>query len=248
MTMRTLVAGALVALLLRSLPVLAAESCPEIDPSLVEGKPLPAAAQQVARDKRLKVVAMGSSTTAGSGATSAQASWPGRLAVELTRNLAGVEVTVVNKGRARDTTGQMLDRLTADVLAERPALVIWQTGTTDAVRRLDADHYAWLISQGIERMRAAGIDVVLMDPQYSRASSMVINLPLFVEALERVADAHRVQVFSRYHIMREWISSGAVSFDNLTREQARQVADLVFDCLARALGVSIVEAIRANRP
>jgi lysophospholipase L1-like esterase len=248
MTRRSLLVAALGALISGSAPAMAAETCPGIEPHRIGDQPLPAAARQIAREKRLKLVTLGSSSTVGSGVTNPQAAWPARLAAEIMGNLPGVEVILVNKGRPRDTAGQMLDRLTADVLAERPGLVIWQTGTTDAVRRLDVDHYAWLISQGIERMRTAGIDVVLMDPQYSRASSMVINFPLFVEALERVADAHQVQLFSRYRIMRAWIGEGAISFDNLTRDQARQVADRVNDCLARALARSITEAIKAGKP
>src|SRR5215471_8573358 len=74
----------------------------------------------------IKIVAIGSSTTAGEGGVVA---YPYRLEEALRATYQGRMVDVLNRGKGGDEARTELARLETDVLREKPALVIWQVGT-----------------------------------------------------------------------------------------------------------------------
>src|SRR5689334_3899548 len=89
-------------------------------------QPLPRTSARIAAGESIKIIAIGSSSTAGSGASKPEASYPSQLAVELTRQFPRSQVTVINRGINGQESGDMLARLKADVIDEKPTLVIWQ--------------------------------------------------------------------------------------------------------------------------
>ena len=111
------------------------------------------------------IVALGSSSTAGVGATSKQAAYPAVLERELTRWLNS-KVRVINRGVGGETIDRTAARIDTDVMRLKPTLVVWQTGTNDLLRSEGAERFAKILAAGIQRMRQRGIDVVLMDLQY----------------------------------------------------------------------------------
>ena len=90
---------------------------------------LPNTARAIRRGEALVIVAIGSSSTQGVGASDQAHTYPALLAEELRRRWPRLAVTVVNKGVGGETAEQMLARFTRDVLPYRPQLVIWQTGS-----------------------------------------------------------------------------------------------------------------------
>ena len=76
-------------------------------------------------------------------------------------------MTVLNKGVGGEVTTDMLRRFKEDVLAHRPSLVIWQTGSNTALRGVDPSEHRWAVAEGLAALTAEGIDVVLMDLQYA---------------------------------------------------------------------------------
>jgi len=212
-----------------------------------DASPLPHSRQMLKTEHRLKIVALGSSSTLGLGATDSQAAWPARLQAVLASELPGADVRVVNRGIARQTAQQMLGRLDSDVLAEKPALVIWETGTAEAVRGTDVDEFVDALMAGVDRLDAAGIDVILMDTQYSRGTAEIINFDPYIAAIDQVAVTRGLSRFPRYAVMRYWVDNDQFHFAGETGGVARKVADQVYDCLGHLLAQTILQGVAAEQ-
>jgi len=201
------------------------------------------AAKRAIAERRMKIVALGSSSTLGMGASGPQATYPARLEAILAARFPNYEVQVVNKGVSRQSAQQMVERIDADVLAEKPTLVIWETGTAEAVRGGDVDELMTALLAGIDRMQAAGVDVMLMDTQYSRMTAQLINFQPYVAAIEQVSNMRDLVIFRRYAAMRYWVDAERFAFADKNPAEARRIADGVYDCLGQLLAISIVRAM-----
>ena len=126
--------------------------------------PLPRVAGRIAEGVDLRITAFGSSSTEGAGASSKAASYPSRLERVLSARLSG-RVAVLNRGIGGEDADDMARRLPA-ILAEQPDLVIWQTGTNDPLRAVPVERFVAETRAGIADMRAAGVDVMLIEPQF----------------------------------------------------------------------------------
>lgn len=220
------------------------QQCAVPDELLLDSSPLLHATKQLRQNRRLKVVALGSSSTLGMGATGPDAAYPARLEAILGQHFPGASIQVVNKGVSRQSAKQMLERLTSDVLAEKPALVIWETGTAEAVRGAELDEFMHALLVGVDKMAESGIDVVLMDTQYSRSTARIINFQPYVDAINQVAGMRDLVIFPRYQVMRLWVDEERFSFADKNPAEARKVADQIYDCLARLLARSIGKGLK----
>lgn len=220
----------------------------EVSPDLMpDSGPFPHARAAMDKDHRLKIVALGSSSTLGLGASNSQAAWPARLQAVLTARLPGTDVRVVNRGLARQTAVQMLDRIDSDVLSEKPSLVIWETGTAEAVRGAAIDEFTDALLTGVDRLSAAGVDVILMDTQYSRSTAEIINFEPYVAAIDQVAAMRDIDRFPRYAIMRYWVDNDRFQFADMSGGVAKKTADQVYDCLGHLLATEIIEGMSAEQ-
>jgi lysophospholipase L1-like esterase len=161
-------------------------------------------AARISQGRSLKIVALGSSSTEGVGATSRANSYPSRLEAELREQFPEMQIEVINRGVGGEDAREMLARLDRSVLAERPDLVLWQVGTNAIVDQEGVSEEAYLVRKGLARLKAAGVDVILMDPQYSPTVMQRANAAAMVRMLHNVAQAANVPVFRRYAIMSHW--------------------------------------------
>ena len=134
-------------------------------------RPLVHVGERLAAHESIKIIAIGSSSTAGAGASSPAASYPSRLAVELSKLYPDVPISVVNRGINGQDAAEMIARFKQDVIDERPDLVIWQLGTNAALRDLPIEDIGKLIREGIQEIKSAGADILLVDPQFVPESS-----------------------------------------------------------------------------
>ena len=129
--------------------------------------PLTRFAQKLATRDPITIIAIGSSSTAGAGASSTAKNYPSQLAVELKRLFPNHSITVLNRGVNGEEADDMLKRFDKDVLAAKPDLVLWQLGTNSVIRdQMFTDHGA-AIRDGLKKIRAIDADVVLIDPQFA---------------------------------------------------------------------------------
>jgi lysophospholipase L1-like esterase len=190
----------------------------------------------------LAIVAMGSSSTLGVGATTPASSYPSRLEQELRQRFPGIEIRVVNHGLGGQDVPEELTRLGRDVLAEHPDLVVWQVGTNAVLRRDDLSADGQLISRGVALMKENGIDIVLMDLQYA---PRVLARPASAEMERLIADlARRTQVglFRRFEIMKEWDHTQQLAPASSIGSDGLHMTDAGYACLANRLA----EALASN--
>jgi lysophospholipase L1-like esterase len=224
-------------------PAAAQPACPVPDTLRPEEVALPAAKAQLAAAGRLQIVALGAGSTEGHAAGNPELTYPARLAARLGAAL-GVPVSVLNRGALRQTAREMLERLDRDVLAGRPALVVWEAGTMDAVRGTNLEEFAQTVEDGIERLRAARIDVILMDMQFAPSTASIIDFTPYSEALRRLAEADGVPMIRRFDLMRSWSEDGVFDYDETDPEARERTARRVYDCVAAFIGETIAPAVR----
>src|SRR5262249_14405017 len=147
---------------------------------------------------------IGSSSTAGAGASTPAASYPGRLAVELRERFPGRTITVLNRGANGEETTDMLARFEPGVIAESPDLVLWQGRTNSVLRDHPVLPHGALIRSGIERLRAVGTDIVLIDSQFAPKVLAKRDLRTMLDLLEATAKENNVDLFHRFAVMRYW--------------------------------------------
>lgn len=240
---QTLIGTGLVAVMLAS-AAQAAPSCP-IPPDLViDDAELPATKAKLAGDQPLRIVAFGAGSTLGQAAEDPTMTYPSRLQARLQAVLGTSHpVEVLNKGVPRDDLQQMLARLGHDVIEVHPSLVIWDVGTNDAAAGRDLDSFAADLENGIMRLKAAGIDVILMDMQYAPTTASIINFDPYLETLDRVAELDNVTTFHRFAIMRDWSEDGVFTYNKTLPDERRELAREVYDCLAAGLSDGIATAV-----
>jgi lysophospholipase L1-like esterase len=194
----------------------------------------------------LTIVAMGSSSTLGVGATIPALSYPSRLEQELRLRFPGIEIRVVNHGVGGQDVPEELSRIGRDVLAEHPDLVVWQVGTNAVLRRDDLSADEQLISRGVALMKESGIDIVLMDLQYA---PRVLARPASAE-MERlitdVARSTRVGLFRRFEIMKEWDHTQQLAPASSVGPDGLHMTDAGYACLASQLADALASNWRSR--
>jgi lysophospholipase L1-like esterase len=206
--------------------------------------PLSGLANLVERGREIRIVALGSSSTEGTGASSKQAAYPARFDRAMDTLFPGKDFQVSNLGKGGELAGDMLLRLRRDVIPMKPALVLWQTGVNDAIHGVDLAAFRQTLEVGIAAMKAAGIETVLVDPQFYPKSVTVARYAEFVSAIHQVARAHGVPVFRRYAIMQYLVSSGQLSVDALLWKDKFHLNDVSYACLAELMANAVAAQIR----
>jgi len=250
MRVRTLVGGlAAAGLLAAAAPsadagMVAPITCGVDETLILDRSPLPNAARALQAETRLRVLAIGSMSTAGTG-TSPATSWPARLEATLRARFPNATIAVVNRGKARQSAGDMRARMETDLKETSPDLVIWESGVVDALRSNDPEDYAEILLDGVDMVLEQKVDVVLMDAQFTKTSTAVINFDPYTAVVKRVADMRGLIRFPRFDLMYHWSNEGIFSFEGLPRPEQLAVVDRVYDCIARNLGQMIAHGVAA---
>jgi hypothetical protein len=160
--------------------------------------------------------------------------------------LPGIAVKVTTYARPRETAAEMEAKLPRILGESRPALVIWQTGTADAIRGVDPDEFRASLDDGIDKLRAATTDVVFMNMQYSPRIEAMLAVTAYADAMRIVAVKRDAVLFDRFTIMKRWNESGVFDLYGATR--TTNIAEKVHGCLGRLLADAIVEGARMAPP
>jgi lysophospholipase L1-like esterase len=208
--------------------------------------PLVRVSRRLESERSIKIVAIGSSSTAGAGASSPEAAYPSRLEAELTQHFLWQDITVLNRGTNGEEVGDMLARFDTSVIAEKPDLVIWQVGTNSVLRDHPIDPKATLLHEGLARLKAIHADVILVDPQYAPKVVAKPEIDGMVAQISATAKEQNVDVFRRFAMMRRWYQADRMPFDAFVSPDGLHMNDWSYACLAKWLGTAIVEA--ATRP
>lgn len=185
----------------------------------------------------LKIVAFGSSSTQGAGASAPSAAYPAQLE-EILRDRAGVDATVINHGVGGETILDMRNRLNRDVLRLEPDLVIWQVGSNAAMRSMDPKVFADMLDRETGRLRQGGADVILMDPQQAPEVDVRPGAATIIAGIRALAAQKGIALMPRHRIMEAWAASPAFPGSALGAD-GMHMNDLGYHCLAVLLAEGI---------
>ncbi|MDI1266260.1 MAG: SGNH/GDSL hydrolase family protein [bacterium] len=201
---------------------------------------LPKVAEAVKNARPLTILVVGSrSSTILSSEASA---YPARLQAALKERLPSIPVNLSVELQNGKTAEEVDANLVKLVEAKVPTLVIWQTGTVDAMRSIDPDDFRGAVDEGVAALQKAGTDVILVNLQYSPRTETMISAPPYLDNLRVVAQQHDVPLFDRFAIMRHWNDAG--DFDLFSSTHGPDLAKRVHGCLGRALSKFMLEAAR----
>lgn len=206
---------------------------------------LPHVASKLVAGQPVVIVAFGSSSTAGFGASSPEFNYPNRLAAQLRRHYPTADITVVNAGVGGEDAPEMMKRLQTQVIDVHPDLVIWQVGTNAVLRNLDPSDTAKLVEDGISRIQAAGgTDIVLVDPQYSPAvNQRKESAGKMIKLLGNVAELRHVGIFPRFEVMRDWHENQSIPVESFVIADGLHMNDWGYACFAQLLGDDIIRSV-----
>lgn len=206
---------------------------------------LPAVTAAVAK-KHLNVLVLGAGSSVLPGKGGANLSYPERLRVALVEALPGVAVTLTTDVTPHRTAVAMADALSADLVKAKPDLLVWQTGTVDAMEGADTDQFNQALDKGVGAAKAAGADTVLINAQYSPRTESMIALGNYAEVMRWVALQHEIPLFDRFAVMKLWADLGTFDFFSATKNL--DTAGRVHDCIGRLLAALVVEAAKPEGP
>ena len=199
--------------------------------------------------QEIVIAVLGGASTVGLAAGGGPGlAWPARLSSVLAGRFPSARIKVVNLAVARQTAKAAVERLVRDVLLLKPTLVIWETGTMEAVRGIDVDEFRETVQAGINELRAAGAEVVLMNMQFSRETDAMIDFGPYLITMRELAEANDVPLFRRRGIMRHWAESDLLDLRARDDAKRRQLAAKLYDCIGRALADFVTRGVSAAKP
>ena len=193
----------------------------------------------VGKQHQLAIAVFGTGSSTLAGADGPSLAYPARLEAALNQRLSKVAVRVATRTKAGQTAESMRRNMKDLLVDEKPNLVIWQTGTVDAIRRVELDEFRTALEAGVEALQTGGADVILMNMQYSPRTESIIAVGPYVDEMRAVAQQRDVALFDRFAIMRNWSDEGAFDFYAAGRDNG--LAQRVHDCLGRAIGTLVIE-------
>jgi lysophospholipase L1-like esterase len=204
---------------------------------------LPSTTRRFKAGQPITIVAVGSSSTFGHGASKDIYKYPTRLGEELLKRWPRHIVTVVNKGISGEDVDENLLRLQKDVLDAKPQLVIWQIGTNALLRHEDPQHFRTALQKGISLIKATGADLILMDLQFAPKVSEASGYQSMLDLFDAIGKRNQVPVFHRFALMHYWSKSMQDQYQDMVYEDGLHMTDRSYGCLATVLADAIAYSV-----
>ena len=214
------------------------QSCDVAAYLLATESSLPKVTDAVKSGRPLDILVLGSRSS--TIPTSEASAYPARLQAALKARFPSIAVNVSVELQLKKTAEEAAAGLTKLLEDKKPTLVIWQTGTVDAMRSIDPDDFRGAVDDGVAAMQKAGTDVILMNLQYSPRTESMISAPPYLDNIRVVAQQYDVPLFDRFAIMQQWNDSG--DFDFFSASPGLDLVKRVHDCLGRALSKFVIDA------
>lgn len=205
---------------------------------------LPHLAAAIRRRMPVRIVVIGGASTKGAAAGLPENAYPHRLQMALQHRFPEVPITVVNQGLPWQTASQMVRRFPVEISEDEPTLIIWEVGITDAARGGDLDEFTNALQAGIDLAKNRAIDIMLIDMQFSRRTTAIIDFNNYLDTIHRVGEMNDIYVFPRFAIMRHWSDEKVFDYDGISERERVRLAREVYECLGRALADVIAGAVR----
>src|SRR5262245_40508353 len=193
--------------------------------------PLPRLMAAIAKGGEVPILVMGAGSSSLSGPGGTDLAYPARLQAALAKRLPNVKTKVVTNVKSRRSAAEMAEAFAKILMEEKPALVIWQSGTVDAITGVDPEDYRTTLDEGVEALQAGGADVVLMNMQYSPRTESMIAIQAYADSMRLVSQQREVPLLDRLAIMKHWSELG--TFDLYAATRKVEMAARIHDCIAQ---------------
>jgi acyl-CoA thioesterase I len=210
---------------------------------LTLGSTLPVARKAIAQ-RKLRIIALGSSSTSGYGVSNPAYAYPAQLKMGLDKALPGIDVDLTTRGIDGQDVDDMAARLRTEMQEKLPSLVVWQTGTNAAIRHMPLDMFERRLRDGLKLGKSLGADFVLMNLQYVPAVVAVQDKEAYERIMAQVAKEFDAGLFRRYDIMRGWYNDG-IPYAQYVQLDGLHLNDFGQRCIGRLLTKSILGALTA---
>lgn len=215
--------------------------CQVGDGILQPGFPLSRVAAAI-EAKKLDIVVVGTSSSALAGFGGTGKAYPVRFQAELKQKLPDVAVRVTTYARSRQTAPDLVKVIERSIAQDKPALVLWQTGTADAIRGVDPEEFRAALDEGIAFATEGHADIMLMNMQFSPRTEAMISLTPFLDVMRFVALRHEIDLFDRYAVMKYWSEIGTFDFSVGTKKT--DLAEKVHACIGQLLTNFVLESAK----
>jgi lysophospholipase L1-like esterase len=228
----------------RRLRIMADEGCKVGAAMPAKPSALPGFSQALRRGGRVRIVAIGSSSTEGVGASSPAANYPSQLRALLETSLPRDDFEVINLGIGGETASKTAERLRRDIPALQPDLVVWQVGTNDALVGAHVADYETTVRGTLQFLKAQRFDVLLVGMQWTRKLAGNEVYAQVRDATARVARREGVGIVSRYDAMRQLAE--ASGSEDLIGPDSLHMNDRGYRCMAEQVAVTLAHAVDAD--
>jgi hypothetical protein len=182
----------------------------------------------------VNILAVGSATTSGQD-NSGNHAFPRLTAKSLQEALPGISLQLTVRGGIGMSAAEMLPLIGSALKEHRFQLVLWQTGTVEAVHGIPSASLRATLRAGADLVREAGADLVLIGPQFSRILSSRADLAPYEQALQEAARSPGVVLFDRLDLTRGWVEDGRVDLERAPKADRQAVLETLHGCVGGAL-------------
>ena len=207
--------------------------------------PLPRLTEKLGQRAPLRILAIGSSSTWGIGASSLRRTYPAQLQAILQSALKGAQAQIINRGVSGEVAQTTAARLRTEVALEKPDLVLWQVGTNDALSRVPPEDFERTVDSTVAWLKENNIDTVLVGLQYTPNFARDENYFAIREALRRVATVRDVLYVRRYDAM-QFISNTKGGAELMSGDDLH-LNDLGYQCMAEHVARAVIVSLFLRR-
>jgi acyl-CoA thioesterase I len=201
--------------------------------------PLPNVAAALAKHKKIRILAIGASASAGRGAR--HGGYMGETRQILRQAVKGLDVEMINRGISGELATQAATRIRNEVALVEPDLVLWQVGTNDALAYVPVDEIRNTVVDTLNWLKEHKIDTVLVGLQYIDRMEQDEHYKNVREMLRKVAADENIMIVRRYEAQR-LLSQAAVSGGGLFPDEFQRT-EAGYTCLAQYLARAITVGI-----
>jgi hypothetical protein len=170
-----------------------------------------------------------------------------QLSHALESGVRGLHMQVTVRGGRGLLAPTQLDLIRAALAQHAYQVVLWQTGTVDAVQDEPPEEFYRALADGADAVSQANADLVLVEPQYSRFLEANADLSPYLSAIQEVGATSGRVVFHRYDLMHDWEDAGLIDLEHASMSDRPAVAARLHACLAAELARTLLTGAAGAR-
>ena len=98
--------------------------------------------------------------------------------------------------------------------------------------------------EGVEKLKASGAEVILVNPQYAPKILGKPGVGQAVDVITATAHDEEVGLFDRFSVMRYWVESEHMAFEQFLSPDLLHMNDWSYACVAKLLANAIVDGAK----